>query len=144
MKKPVVFAATLLAALATGAAASGANKGLNGVWQINFFAGPNGSPKTTLCIEFFQTNNIVGYTKYSGTWVSTSSTDLAGQWIQNGDDVMWYGTSGKVSFFSVGDLVSRKAIGGSGYAQFKNTSNATQAAGNWSGRKKSNCVPSDE
>ena len=139
MKKIFLFAFALLTVFAiSGEPASAANKGLKGTWLIKYY-NKNGVQIAKQCILFVQTNNIVGYKKYSGTWGLIGSSTVGGQWVQNGDDIMWYGVSGKAALSAVGDLTTNGFMGGTGYVQFQTSNGGTIAAGNWTGTKSSRC-----
>jgi len=146
MKKLLVLGAFLLATLSVSTQPADAKRpSLSGLWLIQFYVGPNHVKGAALCVRFVQTNNIAGYRKFSGTWQTTNGA-LSGQWIQNGNDVMWYGANAKqkLSYFSVGDMQNNSEIGGTGYAQFKSTNGVTAQAGSWTGDKVNRCTASDE
>jgi hypothetical protein len=140
MKKVFLFAAALLTVFAiSGEPASAANKGLKGYWLIKYYT-RNGVYLSRQCILFVQTGNVPGYKKFSGTWGLVGSSNVGGQWVQEGDDIMWYGVSGKAALSAVGDMTTSSQIGGTGYVQFQTTNGATIAAGNWTAKKTNRCT----
>lgn len=141
MKRFLVLGMAVFVALAaSGQSADAAKKqALKGTWLVKFYAGPNRVPQPSICVRFFQTNNIAGYKRYSGTWASTTTKGLSGQWVQNGDDVQWYGALKNVSYFSVGDMISAGSISGTAYAQFQNNNGLTITAGTWTATKTNRC-----
>jgi hypothetical protein len=142
MKKLTVLATALMTVFALSGTPAFAAKTLSGLWLITFYAGPNRVKQPAICVRFVATNNIAGFTHFSGTWVSTTNPNLNGQWTQSGDDVQWYGADAtkSISYFSVGNLQTGSELGGVSYAQFSSKSGGTFQAGNWTGDKTSRCV----
>ncbi|MEJ8571867.1 hypothetical protein [Microbaculum marinum] len=139
MKKLILSAVALLTLVTFGGEpASAANTGISGTWLIKYY-NRNGVYLSQQCILFVQTNNIAGYRKYSGTWGLVGSKTVGGQWVQEGDDLMWYGVSGKAALSAVGDITTKNSIGGTGYVQFQTSNGGTIAAGNWTGKKSARC-----
>jgi hypothetical protein len=99
-------------------------------WSVQFFLEPNHTTGSTQCIVFRKTGGVLGEPK-SGTWFSPSFAGWQGQWIQEGDNVRWYGsTSTRVGTAEFGALTNGTFCSGE-FAHFLTPSGATSSAGSW-------------
>ena len=63
-----------------------------GSYSLSYLSGPSHTLTATQCLVF--TAGSIGGFPHSGTWVATTFAGFAGNWIQDGKDLRFYGTFG--------------------------------------------------
>jgi hypothetical protein len=71
---------------------------LNGSWQVSYFKDPERMPSSTYCFNFSTVANSIANEPLSGTWQEAATPSWQGNWIQQGDQVKWWGTIASLQY----------------------------------------------
>lgn len=124
---------------------------LNGSWRVTYFEDPARNAPQTFCIAFTTVANTIAGEPLSGTWVQPTGAPGAaptwrGNWVQQGDQVKWWGN--EFNFFSShqGSLITSDAASGSMTGQYQwfqpvigSLPAGATSIGAWSAQKAASC-----
>lgn len=139
MKKLFTYMLALLAGILSTAMVYAASPSVVGSWNVTFFLEPGRSIGATQCIVFTLIPGTVAGVATSGIWTSPTFPGWAGQWIQLGDHVRWFGVTGGLSTTESGNMEHNNIFGGVSFNHFFSSNAATSSAGSWNGARVSSC-----
>lgn len=138
--KKLVSCSLLLATTILGAGFAQADSpSVVGNWNVTFFLETTRSTGATQCITFKLVPGTVAGVATSGTWTSPTFPGWAGQWIQLGDHVRWFGLTPGLATTEAGNMISPNAFGGVSFNHFSKTNAATSSAGSWNAVRVAAC-----
>ena len=110
-----------------------------GAWQVTFYLENGRSTGATQCIQFNPASGAVAGVPNSGTWTSPSFPGWHGEWIQLGDHVRWFGTTGFLATTESGNISNRANFEGVSFNHFTAANAVTSSAGSWHGVRVRSC-----
>jgi hypothetical protein len=130
---------------------------LNGSWRITYYPDPNRNLPVTYCVAFTTTAGSIAGEPLSGSWQQPLAPGAApgasptwrGNWVQQGDQVKWWGNEGQYVTSHQGTLITSSAAGaapnGSMTGQFQffpllgGTGGGATEVGAWSAQQVASC-----
>lgn len=139
MKKILLALVLALSGMASGLALADVPS-VEGSWNVVFFLEPVRSIGATQCIVFKKVPGTVAGVVNSGTWSSPTFPSWSGQWIQLGDHVRWFGSTGSLGTTESGNIENANAFGGVSFNHFSVPGGTTSSAGNWRASRTRACI----
>lgn len=139
MKKLFLYGLLLATSAICAPLAQAGSPSVVGSWNVTFFLEPARSTGATQCIVFKLVPGTVAGVPTSGTWTSPTFPGWAGQWIQLGDHVRWFGVTSSLATAESGNMENANIFGGVSFNHFLKTNALTSSAGNWNAVRVAAC-----
>jgi len=102
-----------------------------GSWNVTFALEPGKVLGATQCVTATLVPGLVSGMPTSGRWFSTTFPGWAGQWLELGDHVRWFGfTQGRLATHESGNMINNGFVGGVSFNHFA-FPGVTSSSGNW-------------